>query len=198
MPVDRTIFEAVLASVGLKEQFDLRIPVAAVWGGTEEEIWIRNAEAYGWNPKWREQDGVKIPWGDVPRKAEPKPRNQKQEVVPEPPPVRDKRINLLSVNDREKLLRWTQAAIGTNPDEIHPEDIPSPAHASMLHFANENQAQFWKWIAELDAKQEADKETKKAFRDDNRRLFSVMDMILEDQERTAKQQAATSEASQAS
>ena len=188
MPVDRTQFEAVLTKSGLKQQFDARIPVAECFGGNEEETWCRNAKTFGWFPEWKETDGVKVPYGVVPEKSVPKPIG-----LPVPPEkVRDKRIKLNAVADRESLLRWTQAAIGTDPETIHEDDVPSTAHLSMLEFANSKPDIFWRWISESDARKEAGNESQKAFLDDQRRLFRVMDQVIEDRERTAKQQAETS------
>lgn len=182
MPVPRAAFEAALASQALMEAFRKRSNVFEAFGGNEEETWIRTAKEFGWSDKWTELDGVRIPFGCAPTKPGPKP--------PEPK-VRDKRINVDVVADRESLLRWTQKAIGTDPDTIHPEDIPSSAHRAMLEFANDDRKTFWGWIAELDKRATEEKASTKAFRDDQRRLFTIMDQIVADRERTAEKQHAS-------
>lgn len=185
-PVDRIPFEKSLANFGLKAHFDARLPVAQVFGGTEEEIWLRNAREFGWHENWRDMDGVHIPFG-VPfaKGTLPTPASSLADATPAPK-VRDKRINADVATDRESLLRWTAAAIGTDPDEIHPDDIPSSAHVAMLRFANDDSKTFWGWIDELDKRKAKEAESGKSFRDDKRRLFSVMDAIEEDRERTAR------------
>ena len=101
---------------------------------------------------------------------------------------RDKRSHGKHV-DRTTLMRWAQANIGLNPDEIVQTDIPTPAHESMLRFANDDPNRFWSMIAELDKREEQESDTRKTFRDDNRRLFRLMDAVLEERERLAKSAA---------
>lgn len=86
---------------------------------------------------------------------------------------------------RDKLMRWAQANIGIDPEEMLLDTIPTPAHASMLRFANDDPSRFWAMIAELDKREEAERDSAKAFKDDNRRLFALCDQIVEDRERTA-------------
>lgn len=103
----------------------------------------------------------------------------------EPKKVQRNKRAVSQHTDRAVLLRWAQANIGVDPNALVLETIPSPAHASMLAFANSDTNNFWKLIAELDKKEQDQASAAKAFRDDNRRQFAFMDAVLEERARLA-------------
>lgn len=105
---------------------------------------------------------------------------------PPPPPVRDMRSVKEHVS-RDELMRWAQANIGIDPERMIEDEIPTPAHASMLQFANDDPARFWTMIAELDKREQAEADSAKAFKDDKRRLFALCDAVLENRERLASE-----------
>ena len=150
---------------------------------TAEQIWKLVAAKFGWHDNWSASEGVRCPSGVRPRELEkPVAYNRRRRVEPEK--KRDIRV-LEQAPDHEVLLRWAQKALGIDPERIHPDDVPSFAHLSMLAYANENPAQFWKWIKELDDRDFDTSSARRNFHEDNRRFFGIMDAILEERERKA-------------
>ncbi len=169
-PSNKSAFEAALDEAGLIDQFHIRKSVVFGWcEGDMAEAWMQTATPNGWTEAWVAGDPVKCPPGDTPKKKPP---------PPPPPKVRDQLVDLNNAPDHEKILRWTLAALGKDPDTLRLDQIPGPAYVSMLRYANEEPKVFWGWIAASDKKKEEEAKTKKTFRDDNRRLFEVMDAIL--------------------
>ena len=89
-------------------------------------------------------------------------------------------LDLQNAPDFEFLLRWTVRAIGTDPDKIHPSQIPSRPCLSMLKFANSDPKTFWTWVAKYDAKANEEAQQKRTYADEKRKHFRLFELILAD------------------
>ena len=153
-------------------------------GMTREELWTKTAHKYGWSLGWEITDGIRLPQRALLAGIRKKIKRPDGTYAAK----RHVRINTTKVAGQEELLIWAKAAFGTDPEIVHKADIPSPAHLSMLDFANKNPEKFWRMINEIEERKNTAEVVAKTFHDDNRRLFAVMDAILEDRQRTKESQ----------
>jgi hypothetical protein len=89
-------------------------------------------------------------------------------------------IDFEAAADFETLLSWTRRAIGTDPDKIHPSQIPSRAAVSILKFANSDPKTFWGWVAKYDQKASHQAAKHRSYPDEKRKHFRLFQLILDD------------------
>lgn len=97
-------------------------------------------------------------------------------------------IDMTSSPDFETALRWVWAAMAHDPATIDPAEAPQPGCLDLLKFAKSDPKSFFGWVAKYDQKRQEVEQTKRAFEDDQRKHFKLLDKVRDYYRRRAAEQ----------
>lgn len=172
-------FNQLVKNKELKNNYDNKNSAQAK-GRRHYLDWQETASHWGFCRSWTPEDGIIVP-PDAPA-SENDPAN-----LPD--------IVLAQSGDWPMMVRWALDAVGYDPDHIPKHQIPSPACIELLKLARGEKTRelFFKWVKALDEEEAKKRDAEKSFNDDNRRLFRIMDLVIQDRERRRKKAALPTE-----
>jgi len=97
-------------------------------------------------------------------------------------------IDMTASPDFDTALRWVWSAMAHDPATIDPALAPQPGCLDLLKFAKSDPKSFFGWVAKYDQKRQEVEQTKRAFEDDQRKHFKLLDKVRDYYRKRAAEQ----------